>query len=204
MDGGGIAEHVGAVAENGHHWALRARKLGAERGAGAPTETRRGTRSEIEIWKLEGAMLEEQRVLVDDDAVRILGAVDAVAHPGRIERGLAGAGIARGFPGTRQRLALVLDPAPAQRDRFGVERVRERRGQRREGGNAAPRDGNVAGKAADRVAREQGIESALDDLAVRPGRGSTWNPGHVALEHQNRIRLLHQSRGIESEVHRMR
>src|SRR5262249_47247327 len=110
MDGGGIAEHIGAVAKNGHHRALRARKLGAERGAGAPTETRGGTRSEIEIRKLEGAMLEEQRVLIDDDAVRIL---DAVAHPGRIERGLAGSGIARGLPGGRERLALVLDPAPA-------------------------------------------------------------------------------------------
>src|SRR6266566_2571812 len=128
MDGGGIAEHVGAVAENGHHWALRARKLGAERGAGAPTETRRGTRSEIEIRKLEGAMVEEQRVLGDCD---------------------------------------------------------------------------VAGKAADRVARKQGIESALDDLAVRPRRGPAWNPRDVALEHENRIRVLHQSRRVETEIHGM-
>src|SRR6516225_8114973 len=106
MDGGGITEHVGAVAENRHHRALRARKLGAERGAGAPTETRGGTRSEIEIRKLEGAMLQEQRVLVDHDAVGILGAIDTVAHPGRIGRGLAGGHIARRFPGTRQRSAL--------------------------------------------------------------------------------------------------
>src|SRR5262249_43124309 len=165
MDDGGIAEHVGAVAENGHHRAARARKLGAERGARAPPETGRGTRSEIEIRKLEGAMLEEQRVLVDDDAVRILGAVDTVAHPGSIERGL---------PGARQRFALVLDPAPTQRDRLGVEGACERRGQPGKGGNTAPRDGNVAGKAADRVAREQGVESALDDLAILPRRGPAW------------------------------
>src|SRR5499427_8956711 len=137
MDGGGIGEHVSAVPENGHHRALWSRKLGAERGTGAPTETRRGTRSEIEIRKLEGAMLEEQRVLVDDDAAGILGAVDTVAHPGRIERGLAGGGFARRFPGTRQRLALVLDPAPAQRDRLVVRGIRERGGQRRKRRNAA-------------------------------------------------------------------
>src|SRR4029077_21257671 len=122
--------------------------------AGAPTETRCGTRSEIEIGKLEGALIEEQRVLVGDDAVRLLGAIDAVAHPCGIERGLAGGGIERSLPGRRQRLALVLDPAPTQRDRSLIEGVRERRGQRGKGGNAAPRDGNVAEKAADRVARE--------------------------------------------------
>src|SRR5258705_356309 len=169
VDGGGIAEHVGAVAEDGHHRALPTCKLGAERRAGAPTQTRRGTRSEIEIGKLEGALLEEQRVLVDDDAVRILGAIDAVAHPRGIERGLAGGGIERSLPGRRQRLALLLDPASTQLDRLLIEAVRECRGQRGKGGNAAPRDGNVAGKAADRVAREQGIESALDDLALRAG-----------------------------------
>src|SRR5262245_7395327 len=193
MDGGGIAEHVGAVAENGRHRAARARKLGAERGARAPPETGRGTRSEIEIRKLEGAMLEEQRVLVDDDAVRILGAVDTVAHPGRIERGLAGGGIERGLPGARQRFALVLDIAPTTRDRLGGVGACERRGEPGKGGNTAPRDGNVAGKAADRVAREQGVESALDDLAILPRRGPAWNTRDVALEIQNRIRLLQQS-----------
>src|SRR6516164_10256131 len=166
MDGGGIAEHVGAVAENGHHRALPACKLGAERRAGAPTETRRGTRSEIEIRKLEGALLEEQRVLVDNDAMRVFGAIDTVAHPRGIERGLAGGGIEHALPRRRQRLALVLDPAPTQRDRFIIESALERRGQRGKGGNAAPRDGNVTGKAADRIAREQGIEPAVDDLAL--------------------------------------
>ena len=56
---------------------------------------------------LEVALLEEQRVLVDHDRARILGAVDAMADPGRIERALAGTGITRGLPGAGQRRALV-------------------------------------------------------------------------------------------------
>ena|SRR6266550_486120 len=115
VGGGGIAEHVGAVPEDGDHLAVRARELGAERCAGAPAETGRGARSEIEIRRLEGAVLEEQRVFVDDDAVRILGAVDAMAHPRRIERRLARARLERALPGGRQRVALVLDGASSPR-----------------------------------------------------------------------------------------
>ena len=39
MDGGRIAEHVGAVADDGHDRAVRTRKLGAKRGAGTPAKT---------------------------------------------------------------------------------------------------------------------------------------------------------------------
>src|SRR5262249_56782227 len=123
--------------------------------------------------------------------------------PRRIERGLAGGGIERSLPRRRQRLALVLDPAPTQRDRFGIEGVRERRGQRGQGGNAAPRDGNVAGKAADRIARKPGIESALDDLAVPAGRGSAWNPGDGASSPPETSRPLHQVPGVRAEASRV-
>src|SRR5262249_48818550 len=99
VGGGGIAEHVGAVPEHGDHLAARARELGAERGAGTPTETGRGTGSEVEVRRLEGAVLEEERVFVDDDAVRVLGAVDTVAHPRWIERCLARARFERALPG---------------------------------------------------------------------------------------------------------
>jgi hypothetical protein len=59
VHGGGIAEHVCAVTEDGDDEAFRPRQLGAERGASAPAQTRRGTRSEIRVGQLEGAMLGE-------------------------------------------------------------------------------------------------------------------------------------------------
>src|SRR6266446_2215774 len=77
MDGGGIGEHVGAVPEDGQDLGFRARELRAQRGAGAPTETGRGTRAKIEIRSFERAIFREQRVFVDHDAARILGALNA-------------------------------------------------------------------------------------------------------------------------------
>src|SRR5215831_21367840 len=112
MDGGRIGEHVDAVAEDRDDRAIRTRQFGAERGAGAPPQARRRARSEIKIRRVERALLEEERVFVDDDALRMLGAVDAMAHPRRIERHLACAAVACRLPGTQPRLALLLDPAP--------------------------------------------------------------------------------------------
>ena len=127
MDGGGIAEHVGAVADHGHDRTFGPRQLGAERGAGAPTQTRRGARSEIEIRRVERAMLRKQRVFVDDDAFCVLGAVDAMADPYRIRRRLAGGGI--DAQPSRRRSCLArssFDPAPACRDRLRHRAIPER------------------------------------------------------------------------------
>src|ERR1044072_2957797 len=127
--GGGVAEHVGAGAEDGDHLAVRARELGAELRPRAPTQAGRGARSEIQIRRLEGALLEEQRVFIDDDAVRILGAIDAMAHPRRIEWRLAHTRLACALPGCPERGSLVLAGAPSPRKLLGIDTALERRGQ---------------------------------------------------------------------------
>src|SRR5215468_2635050 len=167
-----------AVIGDGQDLGFRARELGAQRGGGAPTEPGRGTRAKIEIRSFERAIFREQRVFVDHDAAGMLRAVDAVAHPRRVERHLAGGGIKRGFSGRRQRLALFADETPSPRNGVIIHTVLERRAQSGDDCGRAAGNCKIAGEAADRIACEQGIQSAVDDLATAARRGSTGNPGH--------------------------
>ena len=100
--------------------------------------------------------------------------------------------------------ALVGDPAPMLRDRVGIELAFELRSERRERRQGAAGDGDVAGKAADRVTRIERVEPALDHLAIRSGGDPARDPRNVALDHQNCIGVRHEPRWIEREVHGMR
>src|SRR6266516_6546606 len=160
-----IAEHVGPVAEHGDDWTVRLRQLGAECGAGSPAKPRRGTRPKIKVGGLEGAMFEEERVLVNDNRARVFGAIDTMTDPRRIGRAFLHCGFERGLPPRGQRSTLVVYPAPALRDRVAIAPIPERCGQRGEDRGAAPGDGKIAWEAADRVAGEQRVEPALDHLA---------------------------------------
>src|SRR5262245_65834732 len=152
--GSGVAEHIGAIADDGHDRTVRTRELGSERRAGSPAQAGRGARSEIEVRKLEATVLGEQRVFVDDDAARILGAVETVAHPHGIERVLAGGGTAGSTSGSSECRALVGNPAPARRDdRFDIKPAFETRRPCRQDRKRIAGDGDVAWKAPDRVAR---------------------------------------------------
>src|SRR5207247_7941362 len=140
--------------EDGKDLSFRPRELGAQPSAGAPTETGRGTRAKIQIRSFERAIFREQRVFVDHDAARILGAVNAVAYPRRVERHLARGGIKRGFLSCPQHLAFLADDVPPARNRVSIDAVLESRPQRGDDRDGAAGNCKIAGEAAERVARE--------------------------------------------------
>src|SRR5271169_2854332 len=100
-----------AVAEDGNHPAVGRGELGAERGAAAPTKTRRRARTEIAPRKVRPAMLGHQSVFVDDDRIRGLDPSDTSAGPGHVDRAHGRRAFARLLPPCDERLALFGEAA---------------------------------------------------------------------------------------------
>ena len=85
MDGDRVAEHVSAITDNRDDHSFGGGELRAQRRSRSPAEARRGAGAEIAAGVLERAVLEEQRVLIDDDRPLVLGAIQAMADPDRID-----------------------------------------------------------------------------------------------------------------------
>ncbi len=81
MAGGGIAEHVGAVAERADHGLVRRGELGSERGAQTPAEPARRGIAEVAAGLLDRHLLEHRRIFVDQDGALVDQLVDARREP---------------------------------------------------------------------------------------------------------------------------
>ena len=116
MDRDRVAEQVGAVAEDRDDQPVGRGELGAERRADAPAEAGGRARPEIAARQVRAAMLEHQRVFVDDDRVLGLGPpMQWLTQAGWIGRCVAG--LSRGLlPAGALRFAQLGDPPPALGD----------------------------------------------------------------------------------------
>src|SRR5262245_38675906 len=86
VDGGWITEEIGAVADHRDHRSLGGRELGPKCGTRPPTQTRGGARTEVAVGVVESAMRQAERVLVDNDRMRVFCLMEAVADPRRMDR----------------------------------------------------------------------------------------------------------------------
>src|SRR5262249_56680732 len=95
-------------------------QLGAERGAATPAETRSSARPEIARRPARPAMLGHQGVFVDDDRVFRLGAGDASAGPGHMDRAQGRSILAGLLPFADKPLSLLAAAPPPPRNGASV------------------------------------------------------------------------------------
>ena len=121
-----------------------------------------------------------------------------------IQAAVGGAARPRGFDPRRARLSrgrLALGgacPAPVDAPIGPTpQRVRQRRES--EAGLRGYRE--IAGIAAHRVGTEQRIDAHVDHLGVGARAVQARDPGHVAIDHQDQVRLADQAARLEPHVH---
>src|SRR6516225_11254373 len=111
-------------------------------------------------------MFGHQRVLVDDDRPIILGGIDAVAGPGRMDRARFGGGNADELDLLEHALAMRLRPFAARLEHRRARRLVETAGEAAEDQRSIAGDRDVAGKTAYRDAAVERIEAGLNDPAA--------------------------------------
>ena len=135
-------------------------------------------------------MLGHQRVFVDQDRVLGLGAGDAGAGPGHVDGAEAGDRLAGFLPAGALCFREPGNPLPSRvNGGFGDVAV-ERRGELRHCRRRRASYCEIARKSANRIAREQRIDAHMDDFASRPRGLKARDPGNVAFEHQDRVRIV--------------
>jgi hypothetical protein len=135
-------------------------------------------------------MLGHQHVFVDQDRVLGLGAGDAGAGPGHMDRAEAGDRLPGFLPAGLLCFRETVNPLPSCVDGgFGNVAV-ERRGEFRQCRRRRTGHCEIARKSANRIAREQRIDAQMDDFASRPRRLKARDPGDIAFEHQDRVGIV--------------
>src|SRR5204863_10187508 len=85
VDGRWIAEEIGAISDDRDDRSIGSSELGAKCGARSPPQARGGAGTEVAVGMFESAMRQTERVLVDNDGMRILSLMEAMADPGRMD-----------------------------------------------------------------------------------------------------------------------
>jgi hypothetical protein len=145
-------------------------------------------------------MLGQQRVFVDDRRAGIARLGEAGADPDRAERLHVPDLVAQFAPARLHRLALPGDPGATRRHRVLLYKRLQSPAKRRQYQPGRAGDRDIGGEAADRVAAEQRIDADMDDLALGRRRLAARGPRHVAIDDQDRIRLVEQGPGVVAEV----
>ena len=196
---GRVGEHVGAVADGRDHELLRRRELGAERGAEAPAEPA-GRREAVERAGLFArAMIEAQRIFVEDDRVVADRLADRVAEGRGVQRRRASLpsrpsrGARCGARSACARRASTLSFCLRQRR---IERCEHDRGRRRD------RQGRSGTSASD-SARTPDPRRYARRGSPAAGSACARIPRRVALDHDDQVGVADQRPGVVSGMHRM-
>ena len=194
----GVGEHVGAVADGRDYELLRRGELRAHRGAESPTEAARRREAVKRAGLFARAVLQAERIFVEDDRL----AADRFA-----DGGAEGCGVER----SRACLFGSLDPprlvtlGQFRAPRIGVElSSRQRRIERSQGNCSGRGNRQIARKRAHRIARVDRVLADMHDTAARGRPMHVRVPRRIALDHDDQVGVADQRAGVVARVHGMR